>query len=220
VSNIDPIFAEVDEEVRRERYKQLWDQYGTYAIAVALVIVLGIGGWRGYQWWEAQRAAEAGAAFEAAAVLAEQDKHAEADAAFAKIAADAPSGYRVLARLREAASLAQRDPKAAVKIYDEVATDSSAGQVLQDLANLRAGMALADTEAYDALRARLEPLTSADRTFRHTARELLAFAAWRGNNSAAVKRWADLIVTDAETPASTRSRIDMLMALTGNQAKG
>jgi hypothetical protein len=220
VSNIDPIFAEVDEEVRRERYKQLWDQYGTYAIAVAFVIVLGIGGWRGYQWWEARRAAEAGAAFEAAATLVEQDKHAEADAAFAKIAADAPAGYRVLARLREAASLAQRDPKAAVKIYDEVAVDRNAGQVLQDLANLRAGMVLADTETYDALRARLEPLTAADRTFRHTARELLAFSAWRGNNSAAVKRWVDLIATDAETPASTRSRIDMLMALTGNQAKG
>ena len=216
----DPIFAEIDEEVRRERYKQLWDQYGTYIIAVVLVIVLGIGGWRGYQWWEARKAAEAGAAFEAAAVLADEDKHAEAEAAFAKVAADAPSGYRVLARLREAASLSQRDPKAAAKIYDQVATDSSAGQVLQDLANLRAGMALADTESYDALLARLEPLTGADRAFRHTARELLAFAAWRSNNSEAVKRWAEMIVTDGETPASTRSRIDMLMALTGTQAKG
>jgi hypothetical protein len=216
----DPIFAEIDEEVRRERYKQLWDQYGTYVIAAVLVIVLGIGGWRGYQWWEARRAAEAGAAFEAAAALADEDKHAEAETAFSKIAADAPSGYRVLARLREAASLAQRDPKAAAKIYDQVATDSSAGQVLQDLANLRAGMALADTESYDALLARLEPLTGADRAFRHTARELLAFAAWRSNNSEAVKRWAEMIVTDGETPASTRSRIDMLMALTGTQAKG
>jgi hypothetical protein len=92
--------------------------------------------------------------------------------------------------------------------------------VLQDLANLRAGMALADTESYDALLARLEPLTGADRAFRHTARELLAFAAWRSNNSEAIKRWAEMIVTDAETPASTRSRIDMLMALTGTQAKG
>jgi len=220
VSDNDPIFAEIDEEVRWERYKQLWDQYGTYAIAVAFLIVLGIGGWRGYQWWELRKAAEAGAAFEAAAVLAEQDKHADAEAAFAKIATNAPSGYRVLARLREAASLAQRDPKAAVKIYEEVATDSSAGQVLQDLANLRAGMVLADTDSYEALRARLEPLTTAARTFRHTAREMLAFAAWRGNNSEAVRHWVDLIVTDAETPASTRSRIDMLMALTGTQAKG
>jgi len=189
-------------------------------VAAAVVIVLAIGGWRGYQWWEARKAAEAGAAFEAAAALAEQDKYAEAEAAFAKIAAEAWSGYRTLARFREAAALAQRDAKAAVNVYDQIAVDSGAGPVLQDLANIRAGLLLADTEPYDALRARLEPLTGADRTFRHTARELLAFAAWRGNNSEAAKRWIDLIVTDAETPASTRSRIDMLMALTGTHARG
>jgi hypothetical protein len=222
VSNIDPIFAEVDEEVRREKLKQLWDRHGTLIVAGAVVIVLAIGGWRGYQWYEARKAAEAGAAFEAAATLLEQDKHAEAEAAFAKIAAEAPAGYRVLARFREAASLAQRDPKAAVKIYDELATSSAAGPVLQDLANLRAGLLLADSESYDSLRARLEPLTGAGRPFRHTAtaRELLAFAAWRGNNADAVKQWIDTIMTDAETPVSTRTRIDMLMALTGTQAKG
>ena len=216
----DPIFAEVDEEVRREQLKQLWNRYGGYAIAAALVIVLGIAGWRGNQWWEARKAAEAGTAFEAAAALLEQDKYADAEAAFAKIAAEAPSGYRILARFREAAALAQRDAKAAVTIYDTIATDSNAGLALQDLANLRAGMVLADTEPYDALRARLEPLTGADRAFRHTARELLAFAAWRGNDGDAAKRWIDMIVTDAETPASTRTRIDMLIALTGTQAKG
>ena len=216
----DPVFAEVDEEVRRERLKQLWDRYGSYAITAAFVIVLAIGGWRGYQWWEARQAAEAGAAFEAAATLLEQDKHAEAEAAFAKIAQDAPAGYRLLARFREAASLAQRDPKAAVKVYDEIANNSSASLALRDLANLRAAMLLADTEPYDVLRDRLEPLTGADRPFRHTARELLAFAAWRSNNSEAVKRWIEMIVADAETPQATRTRVDMLAALTGTQAKG
>jgi hypothetical protein len=220
VSSNDPIFAEIDEEVRRERYKQLWERYGLYIVAAAFVIILGIGGWRGYEWWEARQAAQAGAAFEAAAALLAQDKYAEAEAAFAKIAAEAPSGYRVLARLREAASLGQHDVKAAVKLYDEIATSGAVGQVLQDLANLRAGMLLLDTEPYDALRARLEPLTGADRTFRHTARELLAFSAWRSNNAEAAKRWIDMIMTDAETPAGTRARIDMLTALTGMTAKG
>jgi hypothetical protein len=220
VSHNDPIFAEVDEEVRREKLKQLWERYGTYIVAAAFVIVLAIGGWRGYQWWEARKAAEAGAAFEAAAALEEQDKHAEAEAAFAKIAAEAPSGYRLLARLREAASLAQRDVKAAVKLYDEIAAESGGEPALQDLAVLRAGLLLADTEPYDALRARIEPLTGTDRSFRHTARELLAFAAWRGNNSEALKQWTGMIMTDAETPPSTRSRVEMLMALTGAQAKG
>jgi len=218
----DPIFAEVDEEVRREQLKQLWAKYGTLFIAAACIIVLAVAGWRGYQWWEGRKAAEAGAKFESAVLLGEQNKAAEAAAAFAKIAADAPSGYRELARFRETAALALHDPKAAVKSYDALAADSTVGPALRDLARLRAGMLLVDTASYDQVRERLEPLTVAGRTFRHTARELLAFAAWRAGNAEAARHWIDLIVTDAETPASTRGRIDVLVALLGPraQAKG
>ena len=54
--------------------------------------------------------------------LTEAGKHAEAEAAFAKIADDGTSGYRILARLREAAELARPIPKAAVKAYDALAS--------------------------------------------------------------------------------------------------
>jgi len=216
----DPIFHEIDEEVRRERYKQLWNQYGTLVISAAVVLVLAIGGWRGYQWWEARQAAQAGAAFEVAAELADQDKHAEAEQAFAKIAKEAPSGYRMLARLREAAALAQRDPKTAVKAYDALANDTSLTLEMRDLARLRGAMLVVDTAGYDELVQRLEPLTAPKGTFRHSARELLAFAAWRTGKNDVAKKWIDMIVTDAETPASTRGRVEMLMALTGASAKG
>jgi len=94
------IFHEVDEEVRRERLQKLWDRYSIYVIALAVLIVSAIGGWRGYEYWEAKKAAAAGAAFESALNLSEAGKHAEAESAFAKIAAEAPAGYRILARLR------------------------------------------------------------------------------------------------------------------------
>ncbi len=42
-----------------------------------------------------------------AVTLAEAGKHQEAEAAFAKLAADGTAGYRMLARLREAAELAR-----------------------------------------------------------------------------------------------------------------
>ena len=65
------IFSEVDEEVRRERLKQLWDKYSLLIIAVAVLIVAGIGGWRAYEYWVAQKAAAAGAAFENAVTMSE-----------------------------------------------------------------------------------------------------------------------------------------------------
>src|SRR6202011_5394368 len=131
------LFDEVDEDVRRDQLKKLWEQYSIYIVAVALLIIAGVGGWRGYQYLEAQKAAEAGAAFDKAVVLSEQNKHAEAEAAFTELAAKAPAGYRTLARLRAAAEAANRDPKQAVKLYDEIAADRRVSATEQDLAKVR-----------------------------------------------------------------------------------
>lgn len=213
------IFHEVDEEVRREQLKKLWDRYSIYLIALAVLMVAGMAAWRGYEYWMAQKAAAAGAAFEAAATLNEQGKYAEAEAAFAKVATDAPSGYRVLARMRAAGALAQAKPADAVKAYDELAADASIGTIWQDLAAVRAGMLLVDTAPLGDMRQRLDPLAEPSRSFRHTARELLALSAWRNHDFAAAKRYLDMIATDAETPAGTRARADVLSGLIAADGK-
>lgn len=213
------IFQEVDEEVRREQLQRLWERYGMYLIALAILIVVGVAGWRGYQYWEQKKAAEAGNRFEQAVALSEQGKHSEAEAAFSKIAADAPSGYRALARLRAAAELANTDIKAAVAAYDALASDGSVGQSLQDIAALRAAMLLVDTAPFDEMRRRLDPLSEPGRTFRHTAREMLALSAWRNGDAAAARRYIDLIANDADTPQGVRSRMDVLSALLASGGK-
>ncbi len=132
------LFDEVDEEVRRDQLKKLWDQYSLYIIAGMILIIAAVGGWRGYQYVEAKKAAEAGAAFDKAVELSEANKHTEAEAAFADLVAKAPFGYRVLARLRMATEVANRDPQAAAKMFDEITADRSVGVAEQDLARIRA----------------------------------------------------------------------------------
>ena len=214
------IFHEVDEEVRRERLKKLWQRYGNYIIAGCLLVVVGIAGWRGYEWLEAKRAAESGAAFEQAVTLAESGKVQEAEAAFAKLATGGTAGYRVLSRLREAAELAQSDPKAAIKAYEEIAADRAAGQVIQDLATLRAGLLLVDHTLYADLRSRLEPLTGPERAFRYSARDLLALSAWKQGDVSAAKQWTEAIIGDPLTPAGARSRAEVLSQLLAAGSKG
>lgn len=217
---VSDIFNEVDEELRREQLKKLWERYGILIIALAVLFVAGVGGVRAYQWYEAKKAAQAGSAFEVAAALAEQGQNKDAEAAFAKIAADSTATYRVLAKMREAASLAKEDPKAAIAIYDALAADSKLDQTQRDLAAVRAGYIAIDTESYDELKKRLEPLTAQSRTFRHSARTLLALAAWRAENAAELKRWTDMVMGDPESPSNSRSQIEMLMALSGGDGKG
>lgn len=207
------IFNEIDEDLRREQLKKLWERYSIFIIAGAILIIAAVGGWRGYQYLEAKKAAEAGAAFEAAITLSEEGKKSEAEAAFAKIVADGSKGYRVLARLRAAADAAAADPKAAAKLYDAIAADPAVSASQQDLARIRAAGLLMESEPYAEMRQRLEPATGEGRTFRHTARELLALSAYRANDATAARQWLDMIGNDARTPASMRSRAEALQAL-------
>lgn len=214
------IFQEVDEEVRREQLKRLWQRYGNYIVAACIVVVVAVGAWRGYEWWQGKKAAEAGAAFEQAVTLEASGKHDEAEAAFAKLATNGTAGYRVLARLREAALIARTDHKAAVKAYDDIAADHSFDQTMRDLATLRAAYLLVDTSSYGDMRARLQPLTEANRPFRHSARELLALSAWREGDMGAARQWADTILTDPQSPPGMRSRAEVLSELISASGKG
>ena len=213
------LFDEVDEEVRRDQLKKLWDQYSIYIIALAILIIAGVGGWRGYQYLEAKKAAEAGAAFDKASELAEQNKHAEAEAAFADLATKAPYGYRMLARLRTAAEVAARDKPAAAKMFDDIAADSSVGASERDIARIRAAQLLLETTTYPNMVQRLEPATAPGATFRHTARELLALSAWLANDATATRQWLDMIANDGDTPPGLRSRAEALQALLPPVAK-
>lgn len=213
------LFDEVDEEVRREQLKKLWDKYSLYFIALMVLIVAAVGGWRGYQYLEAKKAAEAGAVFEKAVELSEQGKHAEAETAFADLAAKAPFGYRTLARLRAAAEASARDPKAAAKMYDDIAADSSVGSEWRDLAKIRAAGLLVDSASYADIQQRLETSAEPKSTYRHSAREMLALSAWRNNDMTAARKWLHAIAEDGETPPSLRSRAEALQALLPPVAK-
>ena len=213
------LFDEVDEEVRRDQLKKLWDNYSIYIIAAALLIIAAVGGWRGYQYVEAKKAAEAGVAFNRAVELSEQGKHEDAEKAFADLAAKAPYGYRLLSRFHQAAELASRDPKAGAKMFDDLAADSSVGVEQQELARIRAAGLLVDSAPYADMKQRLEPDTVPSATFRHSARELLALSAFHANDTTAARLWLDQISADNETPPSLRSRAEALQALLPPVAK-
>ena len=136
---VSDIFQEVDEEVRREQLKKLWDRYGVFVVAAAVhrgrghrrLARLRNGG-------RPRRRPRPAPPSRLRSRSADGGKHSEAEAAFAKIVADGTPGYRHLARLREAAELATYDRKAAIAAYEKIAGDGAVGPVLQDLAALRA----------------------------------------------------------------------------------
>ena len=206
-------FNEVDEAVRREQLKRLWDKYWLVFISAAILIIAGVGGWRGYQYVQGQSAEKAGTTFNQAMALADQGKHKQAEVDFAAIAAKAPAGYRTLARLQAAGQEAALDPKAAAKMFDAIAADGSVGAEFQALARVRAAGLLVDSISYAEMKQRIEQDTRPDAAFRYTARELMALSAFRAKDTAAARKWLDMIALDGETPPGVRQRAEALQAL-------
>jgi hypothetical protein len=95
------------------------------------------------------------------------------------------------------------------EVYEWVGRDlTQAPSITEDERQL-----LLESAGYADMKSRLEAAAAPGSTFRHTARELLALAAWRSGDTVAAKRWFDVVLTDIRTPPGTRTRIEMLIAL-------
>jgi hypothetical protein len=215
----DDIFREVDEEMRREQLKKLWERYQVLIVAVVVLVVVGVGGWRVHEWYQGKRADQVGTQFESAISLSEAGKHEEAEAIFGRIARDGTPAYQTLAYLRQAAELAERDPTAAIALYRQIAEDDNVDVILRDLAAVRAASLMIDAGQYNDVRKLVEPIVQSRRDLRHTARELLAIAAWKSGDRPLATKWYAAILTDPEAPSSSRTRVEIMIALTAADGK-
>ncbi len=207
------IFNEIDEDLRRERLGKIWSRFGSYIIGLAVLIVLGVGAWRGYEWWQTREAAASGARFAAALKLSDEGKHTEAQAAFAEIAKDGTSGYRILARFRAATELAYTDKAAAVAAYDALANENGVDPLAREVARIRAGLLLVDTAPLADIEARMKPLDTLTGAFRNSAREILGLAQYRAGDYDAATKTFETLLADGELPPGMRQRAELMRTL-------
>lgn len=203
------LFREVDEEVRQDQFKKVWTQYGSYFTALALVIILGVAGFKGWQYWQLTQSEGAAKVFADGVKKLEEGKTADAEAAFAAIQ---HAGYAKLAELRRAAALAGGGKTdEAVAIYDKVANDQANAQSLRDLARLRAGYALTDKLAPAELISRLGSFDNDTSPWRGMAREIFALAAYRTGDYTMADRYLNAIIADQGVSLELRQRAQMLL---------
>lgn len=209
---------EIDEEVRRDRMLKLWERYGIYLIGLAVLIVVAVAGWRVWHWHEARESAKASARYEEAFALSQSGKHAEAEQELAAIAKDAPSGYRVLARLSLAAETGKANAAEGVKAFDAIAADGSVDPVLRDIAKVRAALLLVDTAPASEISARMEPIMGAGAPFHNSAKEALALSYYRAGDRTKARTLYDEILADPTVSPSLANRAQIMQALTADGA--
>lgn len=210
------LFREVDEEIRREQLKSLWNRFGPFVIAACIAVVLGVAGYKGWEYWQHRQALSAGEQYMAALNLAEQGRMGEASTAFAELA-EGSGGYATLARLQEAAALAaQGRTDEAVAAYDAVA-ERGAMPVLSNLARVRAGLLLVDTAPVAELESRVGALDQEGNPWRNAAREILALGAYRAGGLQRADALFNEILADPAAPIGLRQRAQVMLGLIAPQ---
>lgn len=208
------IFHEIEEDLRRERLRKLWDRFGGLIIAAAVLVVVAAGGWSAWKYWRHEQAVKASEAYESAVALLDAGRTQDAEAAFADLTGSGPDGYRTLALFRAAAAAAQRDKAAGIAAFDAIAADRAVPGVARDLALLRAALLLVDTAGLGEVKQRVGGIATGTGTLRHSAREVIALAELKSGDLAAANRTATEITTDSETPPGVRSRAELVRRLT------
>jgi hypothetical protein len=207
-------FREINQELRQDRARQIWDRYGLTAIGIGLAIVLAAGVYVTWDWWQTRQANESGDRFSQALALANEGNNEEALARLTELEADGHGAYPVLARLRAATVQADAgDFAAAIASFDAVAADNSIPQAIRDTARIRSGYLLVDHGSYEDVADRVEALTSDENAMRLSAREALALAAWRDGQSQEALRLFDLILEDQRVSGNMRQRAQMMTEL-------
>lgn len=199
------IFREVEEEVRREQYQKLWKKYGNYLMAAAALLVIAVAAYELWKMWDRSQREEASNQLNAAMQVAETGRLADAEAAFAKLAKDAPSGYATLAKFHQASvMLAAGKRDQAIALYSQLARLEDPN--LSGLAKLRIAWAMAEYAPRDQIANTLGNMAASDNPWRHSAQEVLAYADLREGRRAEALKTYEQLAADSKAPQGVRDR--------------
>lgn len=173
------VFDEVEEELRKERYQELFSKWGPWVLGAALAVIVGVAG---YQWYDASRtrtAQTAGQSMLDALEAYENGDLAVARANLETLASQSPRGYQALALMQSAAiALETGERDEAVRLFQEAAS-AAPDRLTRDVARYKALLIEMEQLSYDDVVLRAEPLTDNGGPLTPLARELMGAAALR-----------------------------------------
>ena len=206
-------FKEVDEGVRQDRYMAMAKRWGPWAGGAFVLMLVGVFAAQLWEDHEKQASQAQASAFAQAQEQAQSGDVAAATARFEQLSREGPEVYRVMAMMEHAAGLQQQgDLQGAIAGFD-AAAQATHDPILRDSARLRAAYIVADTQDFQAVRTRLQPLIDGGGQMSYLAKELFAVEAWEaGQNELARSTLADLQYAFA-APESVRRRAQLEMAV-------
>ena len=175
------IFSEVEEEVRKERWEQLWKRYGTVMIIGAGAVVVSVAGWQVWERYNLAQRESASLEFNATLNVAQAGNIPQAEAQFITLGANAPEGYEALAAfLLAKTQIDQGKRDAAIVSLRQLVVDPN--PLLSSPARLQLAWLLAETDPRADVEALITPLQDGQSPWRFAAAEISAYLDYHAGN--------------------------------------
>lgn len=209
------VFDEVEEDLRRDRAEKLWKKYGPYLIAAAVALVAATGAYSFWQDHQRKRLEASAQRYAVAGDLVAGDRE-RALAELRGLAQDGAGGFAGLARLKEAALTAERDPSQGLALFRRAAGDSALDAELRRMAAAMAAVLSVDAATRAEAEQAAQGLQTAGSPFRNAGREIEALAALRAGDTARARDLYRVIADDLNAPAGLRQRAAEMLAALGS----
>jgi hypothetical protein len=214
-NDTDSFVQEVDETLRQERLMTMLKRYGPWLAGAFAVFLAVIGGWQFWTHHSTNQSRAQADEYAAARTLLQQGDVDRARAAFEQLTTEGPGAYRTMATMDLAAILAQQgDLQAALAKFD-AAAEMADDPIMRETAQLRAAYIAADTQDFQALQTRLQPLIASESRISYLARELLAIEAWEAGNLDLARTEMENLSLALNAPEVVRQRAQIALAVIG-----
>ena len=215
----DVFMREVDDALRQDELRTLWQRYGRAAIIGLVVLLIALAGVLFWQHRQTTTAEATGEQFDAALDALAASQPDKANSQLADVAKSSSEGYRAMARFTQADLLLQKnDLPGAAAAFKAIAEDASLEQPFRDLALIRQTSAEYDTLQPQAVVTRLNGLANENSAFFGSAGEMVAVAYLKMNRRDEAGRLFAALARGASVPQSIRQRAIQMAGVLGVDA--
>jgi hypothetical protein len=214
-SETDSFVHEVDESLRDERMVGFARRWGPYILGGFILIIVCVGAWQFWRGYTLNQGREQAEQYAAAQELARQGDLAGAKTEMARLREEGPRSYRVMARMQYAALLAIEGDLEGALTENDAAAEAANDPIMRQSAQLRAAFIAAETQDFDALQARLDPIIASGTRLAFPARELLAIEAWEAGQLDVARDALENLTLAFDAPEPVRQRAQVALSVIG-----
>ncbi len=209
----DAFIQEVDEDVKNDNLKELWNKYGLLIIAFVVLAVSAAISFDKIQAWRMLRNQNRTQEYMAAAQLQEDSN--ETIAALQKISMDNQGIFSDFAKLQIAnVLLAENKQEEAFAALEKLQEDQQINEEVKNIALIKLATYKVDSLGYEEFAKLVQPLVEAKNSWTPAAQDLLAMSAIRNGNVEDAKDIYNKILKIKDLPEGFRNRIqDMLSSI-------